>query len=232
MGIITNLLKKKEDENDDSVESEDYVEKFLAEQEKKKILRIEKQKHEEHLKKKQQKVQIKEQAKDQIKYQIKDQNKVIKDTSLGAGMLNPAEHKLKKKNIRISESSLIKLSKDLGKLKAHYFDMQKKQTEIEVLTKKQAVMLEIIKPDFIEKIKQQDIAINSLKLELDSVKKLKEKLVDTVNSLKKKLDFYDYKRVCEIDKEAREKLRHIEKLNAIVEVDSRKVEDIFEEIEE
>ncbi|MBW2966831.1 hypothetical protein KY342_07040 [Candidatus Woesearchaeota archaeon] len=136
----------------------------------------------------------------------------------------------KQKKTSVNDS-ILQLSKNIGELKANFEEMQRKQTEVEIISKKTSALLEVLKPDFIIKIKNQDISINSLKLELDSIKKLEETFINEIKNLKRKLEFFDYQRVVEMDKETHIKLRNIERLNALTEKNSQKVESLFMEIE-
>ena len=127
-------------------------------------------------------------------------------------------------------SSVVQLGREIGEISANIEQIQKKNAELELLTKKQEAMLEILKPDFIVKIKEQDVAVNALKLGVESLRKLQETLISDVKVVKRKLDFFDYQRVVEINREIRVKLKKVERMNTIVEKNSQKVENLFREM--
>ena len=82
------------------------------------------------------------------------------------------KEKEKEKEHPTKKDSLVEVGKNIGELKANLEDMEKKQVEIEIIAKKSSALLEILKPDFIIKLKNQDVSLNSLKLGVETVKKL------------------------------------------------------------
>ncbi len=128
-------------------------------------------------------------------------------------------------------SSLNSINEKIGSLKQAVSDLQKKEAELDIASKKESALLETVKPDFIEKLKDQDISLHSLKLNVDSMKKIQETLVQELKHTKSKIEHYDYSKVSRLDRQMDDKLRKMEKLSSAVGKNSSKAEQIFDEFQ-
>lgn len=117
----------------------------------------------------------------------------------------------------------------ISEVKEALMHLQKQEANLEATSKKESALLETIKPDFLTKIKNQDIAIQSINLNLDSVKKLQNTITQEFKNLKRKLESFNYKKVVELNREMDYKLSKMEKLNSSIEKNTRKTEDLFME---
>lgn len=126
---------------------------------------------------------------------------------------------------------LLQLNRELGQIKEQISQLQKKQDELEAEAKKNSRLLDPLKPDFITSLQKHKMEISSLKIELDSVKHVQDTLIHNLTEMKKKLDFFDYENVVKINKEMREKMKKLEKINTRVEKNEQKMEGMFKEFE-
>ncbi|MFH1682504.1 MAG: hypothetical protein ABIA37_01785, partial [Candidatus Woesearchaeota archaeon] len=75
---------------------------------------------------------------------------------------------------------LMQTNLQLGQLKEQINQLQKKQYELEAEVKKNGQLLAPLKPDFITNLQKQKLEIHSLRLELESSRKVQDTLIRNV----------------------------------------------------
>jgi DNA repair exonuclease SbcCD ATPase subunit len=123
------------------------------------------------------------------------------------------------------------LNEKVNKFKEEIRQLQRKELELETTSKKDHALLETVRPGFLTKIREQDIAIKSMSGYLDSLKKLQEMLVLEIKDLKGRLAVFNYKKIAKLDKGMNEKLKIMETIDANIEKNSKRFEEMFMEFE-
>ena len=130
-----------------------------------------------------------------------------------------------------NKSEIMQLNERIGQLKEASSAMQKKEGELEMFSKKESILLATLQPDVITKIKGQDLAVHTMNLDIESIRKLQDTTIEELKHMQRRLEAFNYARVVEINREMEIKIRDMQRFNANIEKNSRKIESMFMEFE-
>ena len=124
------------------------------------------------------------------------------------------------------------LSEQIGELRAMIMDRDRTIQELELKAVKAADLVESVQPDkLMIEMQKEDAKFEALKANLEGNEAIMNRIMDELKEMRKKLDFFrGVDEVVKLSQEVRKELIEIKKVEALIHIDTDKVETIYSEL--
>ncbi len=124
------------------------------------------------------------------------------------------------------------ISEQIGELRAMIMDRDRTIQELELKAVKAADLVESVQPEkLMIEMQKEDAKFEALKANLEGNEAIMNRIMDELREMRKKLDFFrGVDEIVKLSQEVRKELIDIKKVEALIHIDTDKVETIYSEL--
>ncbi len=124
------------------------------------------------------------------------------------------------------------INEQIGELRAMIMDRDRTIQELELKAVKAADLVESVQPEkLMIEMQKEDAKFEALKANLEGNEAIMNRIMDELRDMRKKLDFFrGVDEVVKLSQEVRKELIEIKKVEALIHIDTDKVETIYSEL--
>ena len=144
-----------------------------------------------------------------------------------------AQVKVLREVMKMNDERFQRLSENIGDIRQRHVALEKDLNQLELKAKRSIELVEAVQPQkLLEEVKREDIKVMSVQAKTEANKKLLDHIIEKLRSIRSSIDaFKGTEAVMKLNKETMENLKNIGKIQARINQNSEKVEDIFVQVQ-